>query len=721
MKKLLYLPYFLSFVLSISLSIESKASYNKFQSEFINLKETGDNHYLKREYSDALNFYLKAIENKIDSGFTESLSLKIAMCYFYNKEYDKCLEYFKKSNEINPELTDYINYFSLLCYRNLGDSVNVWNLINTFKKNYKGALLIDDVLIIEGELLREKGRYSESNELLILLLPKLKDNEKLQKILVYISNGYIQIKEYDKAIFYLKKIINDYPFEPISINALNKIINIKTLEGKTLDDEEILLGISLYISQREYQKAYKFYEEYSPKIERKKVNKQYEKGRILYYIGKYDESLEIFNEIFSKYINSEVIPNTMIFIARCYLSKEDIERSIKEYIVFTKFFPRNNIVSEIFWKIGWIYEGKKDYKNAVKFYTLNTKSDNTYSILSLWRIGFCYYKMKMYQNAIDIFESIIIKKNVEQRLRDSSIYWKAKSFEKNGNFEDYKKHLEMLISSEIPNYYTFKAAEKLNYSITLKSQFLEEINTKNVENKGMNDYPEIKKGIIVGEIFGNKYGEQILDYIRIKYINNYIFLKSIKKVYEDHGIFSKAIRVSITIRELYRSGEKSFDNLESVLMMSYPRYYKEEMEKIIIGEEIESSVIYSIMRRESAFDKDAISSAGAVGLLQLLPENGYKTAKKINKKIVWNDLKNPEINILLGYEYFKSLLQRYNGNYVIAFASYNAGVNNVDNWIGKYGLEDVEEFIENIEFSETRDYVKAVLEGWWIYKKLYES
>jgi soluble lytic murein transglycosylase len=192
-------------------------------------------------------------------------------------------------------------------------------------------------------------------------------------------------------------------------------------------------------------------------------------------------------------------------------------------------------------------------------------------------------------------------------------------------------------------------------------------------------------------------------------------------VYEDHGIFSKAIRVSITIRELYRSGEKSFDNLESVLMMSYPRYYKEEMEKIIIGEEIESSVIYSIMRRESAFDKDAISSAGAVGLLQLLPENGYKSAQKINKKIVWSDLKNPEINILLGYEYFKSLLQRYNGNYVIAFASYNAGVNNVDNWIGKYGLEDIEEFIENIEFSETRDYVKAVLEGWWIYKKLYES
>ena len=718
MKLIKFFLYFLTLVFIIYFFTASVKFYNKDKSNSINLKEAGDRYYEKGDYKNALEHYLKASEDDKYSESNLNLMSKIAMCYFYNKDFERCLKNLNESSKFDSQISDYIDYFSLLCYRNLKDSKKTKEKINEFFKKHKESLLINDVIIINVEYLRENGQYSSSNKQLIPLLKNVKDKEKLQKILIYISDNYFKLKKYDNAVTYLKKIINDYPFEPNSVDALGKIIKIREIEGKAINDNEILLGLSLYISRRNYQKAYEFYKKYSPMLQSKKVDGKFEEGRILFYLGRYDDAFKIFKGILSKYPNSELIPGSMLFSARCYLGKGNIENSIKEYITFTRFFPRDGIVPEVFWKIGWIYEGMKDFNNAIKYYRINAQKYNRFSNLSLWRIGFCYYKMKKYQSAINIFNDIINKKNISQKLIDSALYWKAKSLEKLGDIENSKQLLKILVSVDFPNYYSFKAEEKLKSNIILN-----DINTKksDIENELKNNsdrYPEIKKGVIVGEIFGMVYGEQILNNVRSRMKNTLEFLKIIQNAYEDIGSFSKAIRVSIDIKNGFDINKLSED-FEFLIKKVYPKYFEEEALNVIKDREIEPAVIYSIIRRESAFESDAISVAGAVGLMQLLPENGSKTSKRIGRKFVWEDLIDPEINVLLGYEHFKSLLKKYDGNYITAFASYNGGVHNVDNWIKRYGLEDIDEFIESIEFTETRDYVKAVLEGWWIYKRLY--
>lgn len=717
MKLIKYFSYFLILVFIIYF-ITSSVKFYKDKSNSINLKEAGDRYYEKGNYKNALEHYLKTSEDDKYSDSNQNLMLKIAMCYFYNKDFEKCLKNLKESSKFDSQISEYIDYFSLLCYRNLRDSKETKEKINEFFKKHKESLLINDVIIINAECLIENGQYSNSNKQLIPLLKNVEDKEKLQKILIYISDNYFKLKEYDNAVTYLKKIINDYPFEPNSVDALGKIIKIREIEGKAINDDEILLGLSLYISRRNYQKAYEFYKKYSPMLQSKKVDGKFEEGRILFYLGRYDDAFKIFKRISSKYPNSELVPGSMLFAARCYLGKGDIENSIKEYIIFTRFFPRNDIVPEVFWKIGWIYEGMKDFNNAIKYYRINAQRYNKFSDLSLWRIGFCYYKMKRYQSAISIFNNIINKKNINQRLIDSSLYWKAKSLEKLGDIENSKQFLEILASADFPNYYSFKAEEKLKSNIILNDMNTKKNAVTNKLENNMDRYPEIKKGIIVGEIFGMFYGEQILNNVRSRMENSLEFLKIIQNAYEDIRSFSKAIRISIAIKNGYDINKLSED-FEFLIKKVYPKYFEEEALNVIKDGEIEPAVVYSMMRRESAFESDAISIAGAVGLMQLLPENGSKTSKRIGREFVWEDLIDPEINILLGYEHFKSLLEKYDGNYVTAFASYNGGAYNVDNWVKRYGLEDIDEFIESIEFTETREYVKAVLEGWWIYKRLY--
>lgn len=121
--------------------------------------------------------------------------------------------------------------------------------------------------------------------------------------------------------------------------------------------------------------------------------------------------------------------------------------------------------------------------------------------------------------------------------------------------------------------------------------------------------------------------------------------------------------------------------------------------------------IRAISRRESAFYLYATSGVGARGLMQLMPATAKQTAKR--NKIPFNnvkDLYDPKVNIMLGSAYYSELLKQFDQNRVLATAAYNAGPGSVKRWLkDSNGRLDVMSFIETIPYTETREYVQAVL------------
>lgn len=137
--------------------------------------------------------------------------------------------------------------------------------------------------------------------------------------------------------------------------------------------------------------------------------------------------------------------------------------------------------------------------------------------------------------------------------------------------------------------------------------------------------------------------------------------------------------------------------------------------------EIEHALAFAIMRQESNFDTDAQSSAGAQGLMQLMPKTAQRIAKKYRVSGGGKNLKkHPHMNVRIGTLYLKDLLNEF-GHYVLAIASYNAGENAVRRWIKMFGDPreknvDVVDWIERITYPETNNYVMRVLEGVQIYR-----
>ncbi len=146
------------------------------------------------------------------------------------------------------------------------------------------------------------------------------------------------------------------------------------------------------------------------------------------------------------------------------------------------------------------------------------------------------------------------------------------------------------------------------------------------------------------------------------------------------------------------------------LSLRYPLPYLKSFEHSSSLASIAPTWAYGIARSESLFMRDVRSSAGAVGLMQLMPATGRKVAKEISLPYSGlATLTNPVSNIRLGTSYLGQMSERYNGNQVLATAAYNAGPHRVDRWLPESGTLDARIWIENIPFTETRKYVKRVL------------
>lgn len=150
----------------------------------------------------------------------------------------------------------------------------------------------------------------------------------------------------------------------------------------------------------------------------------------------------------------------------------------------------------------------------------------------------------------------------------------------------------------------------------------------------------------------------------------------------------------------------------------YPLKYEEEIMKISSEFSLDSELVASLINIESGFNKFAVSSAGAKGLMQLKDETALEVSKKLNLEYNPEDVFNENINIKIGCFYLKYLIDYYNGNINFALSAYNAGMGRVDLWLEE-NFYNEEEFIKSIPFAETRNYLSKVKNGSKIYNLLY--
>ncbi len=161
-------------------------------------------------------------------------------------------------------------------------------------------------------------------------------------------------------------------------------------------------------------------------------------------------------------------------------------------------------------------------------------------------------------------------------------------------------------------------------------------------------------------------------------------------------------------------GQRGFEGIRTSfgLRAIFPKRHFDLIQKYSKSSQLDPILVLSLIKQESAFDENAGSSVGALGLMQVMPA----TALETESDLPIHRLHRAEDNIRVGTTYLKKLLDRYRGNVALALAAYNAGPNAVDRWLKGAGPETtLTEFIESIPYKETREYVGSIIRNYFWY------
>lgn len=346
-----------------------------------------------------------------------------------------------------------------------------------------------------------------------------------------------------------------------------------------------------------------------------------------------------------------------------------------------------------------------------------------------WQIAKDFANSGNYVSAWQWAQQISVQ-NPDSGVAPKAGFWVGKWAEKLGQNEEAIKAYEYVLQNHPHSYYAWRSAVRLGKDVgdfnSLRSLPLE-VQTptqRPIPPAGSNMFKEL---FLLGEdqdaiaLFtaemGNKNGST--DTTSPITVSEQ-FVQGLLQ--QNQGQYLKSIN---TIWNL-RNRDNPEDQVEWQILRRSPEYwyalfpfpYEDLIVKWSRERNLNPFLVVSLIRQESRFEKDIKSPVGATGLMQIMPETGKWIAPQIN--MTEYSLTDPEDNIKMGTWYLNHTHDTFNNNSMLAIASYNAGPGNVSNWIRRYSLADLDEFVENIPFPETKNYVETVFGNYWNYVELYD-
>lgn len=181
------------------------------------------------------------------------------------------------------------------------------------------------------------------------------------------------------------------------------------------------------------------------------------------------------------------------------------------------------------------------------------------------------------------------------------------------------------------------------------------------------------------------------------------------------------IKVAVIILIAYLVFVKILNVPEIIMKKLYPKSYSEYVVKYSEEYGVDPLLVYAVIKAESNFDNNVVSNSNAKGLMQLMDATADEVAEDVitDETFETDMLFDAETNIKIGTKYLSELLEKYDGNYYLATAAYNAGIGTVDKWIEEGIIKPDGSDIENIPYKETNNYVRKIIRDYGIYERLY--
>ena len=391
-------------------------------------------------------------------------------------------------------------------------------------------------------------------------------------------------------------------------------------------------------------------------------------------------------------------------------------------------FPTSRWLEEALYSGGNMYLLKHDAKQATYHYSLLVKMfpSSTYAASAHWRTAWMNYRLHNYAEAARLMDEQIQGYPAGIEV-PSALYWRGRIFEEQErNFAQAANYYRVLVASYINFYYAGLARQRLNVlkaqPATIAPAAVLGWVPKPVVPTLTGELPENEPHLIKARLLANAaLNEYIGPEIQASPTSSQWGSLAQAEIFTSYGETTRALQA------MKHSGVSFFvlplDEVPPVYWrVLFPRPYWSELVADSQKNGLDPFLVASLIRQESEFNANVVSHANAWGLMQLLPSVGKSMAKKEGLKgYNTNALLNPAVNLQLGTRNLRMVLDRFGGQPEYALAAYNAGDVPVRQWMSAGSYQDIAEFVESIPYTETREYVQAILRNREIYRALYAT
>ncbi len=557
--------------------------------------------------------------------------------------------------------------------------------LNEISQNYE---LYDYVLLNKYHCLMQIGEFKKAEEVLNILIKNYKGYPTFKEAYKNLIN---LIVEPDRKLKLINDYLKTYPEDKnIIFEKANILKKIDAGEAKVLFKKLFLEGgsktilayreIEDFVSKDElYLTALKMLKnndfqaiELIRRLEERDSKVRYLYG--LYYFKRknYKKAIEYLNKL--NFEDSEKI------LALCYLRSKDYKNFTNLVNSFIE--KKQKGIYDLVYSLAEYKRRQKEYDIANYYLNFLLKEYPERYGDTVFGLAWLNIRNGNYERAKELLESIL--ENNEVNDKDKYYFWLGK--------------VKQYMGSKEEDYFV-KLSEKEGFYY-LRIFSYDKILSDRSNRKNISLWEEVSRILKrLDELAALNMKDEGRE--EIKYFRN-----DLEKIPD---IFAKYLLKFENYNSLVKLGIK-----ENNIYYKYPFPYRDYIINYSRENGVDPLIIVSIMREESHFNPQIVSEAGALGLMQLMPF----TAKKVGNLQNKNDLFKEEINIYLGIKYFGELLKKYK-KVEYAIAAYNAGENAVDLWL-KNDYKDVDEFIEDIPYRETKNYVKKVLRTYYIMRSLYK-
>jgi soluble lytic murein transglycosylase len=648
--------------------------------------------------------------------------LAVGYARVQDRQYAEAIASLEKAKPRAGELFDYVRYLEAVCYAGQGNSAKVTDLLKSFDAEAPESIFQNDVVDIYGSALLAQNRAPDA-------IVYLEAHRVPQRASVELALGrsYLHSAHPEKGMEILKHLYFTMPTSDQAADAATLLTaSGSALEGSYADEKTRADLLAKSGRWNDAVRAYRLLEGLAPVTELPAVEislaaalrhtnevesrsllgqvqavgeanaqRLYQLGEIARNDSRKDAVVENLERMRQSCAASPWFEQALISGANMYLLDRNYDRAIDLFREAQQRFPGSARASYSHWKAAWLTyrlgrsaDAKRDFENQVAWYP-----DRPEVPAAL------YWRARIAEDEKDYELARAWYTKLGERFHN--YYYGYLGRERLAALPAVAVNAALRQDATLAHIPEMKAAGPEAQELEPPPNQLRAEKSRLLVNAGLNEFA-------IRELQAEQGGQGA----------RWATLQ-IARIYADGGETHRAIQFLKKALPGYYSIDLA-GLPRAYWEILFPKIYWSDLQHQAQANALDPYLVASLIRQESEFNPNALSHANACGLMQLLPKVGKGEAKAAHLKgFSTSSLFAPSINIQLGTHYFREMVSQYNGQVEYALAAYNAGSNRVDDWLQSGRYRDVPEFVESIPFTETREYVQAIVRNARVYERLY--